>query len=173
MNHLKDYIIQFVGFELGEHHLRFEVDDAFFGSFEFSQIQHGNIQVDVSFEKQERMMVFTIRLSGKVLVACDRCSDEFYLPIADKQQLIVKYGSGYLEENEDVVVVPESEHKFDLAPYIYEFVHLALPVKIVHPYDENGNSTCDPDMLERLNKFAPAAKVDPRWESLRNLDIEN
>jgi len=173
VNHLKDYIIQFVRYELGDHHLEFEVDDSFFGHFEYSQIQHGKIHVDIGFEKQERMMIFTISLTGNVLVTCDRCSDEFYLSLTDNQRLIVKFGTEYFEESEDVVVIPESEYKFDMASYLYEFIHLALPARVIHPDDENGNSTCDPDMLERLRKITPSADVDPRWESLRNFDNEN
>jgi len=71
-----------------------------------------------------------------------------------------------------VVVIPETEYTFDLAPYLYEFIHLALPVRLIHPDDENGNSTCDPDMLRRLEKLIPTETIDPRWEALRKLNTD-
>ncbi len=172
MNHLKEYTIQFVGLELGNHQFEFEVNDSFFEHFEFSQIHQAQIHVAVDLEKMERMMIFNISLEGKALVTCDRCTNEFYFPIADIQRLIVKLGAEYLEESEDVVVIPETEYKFDLSPYIYEFVHLALPAQLIHPDDEEGNSTCDPEMLRLLEKHTPTETIDPRWEALKKLNIE-
>jgi uncharacterized metal-binding protein YceD (DUF177 family) len=120
----------------------------------------------------ERMMVYNINLQGEVLVTCDRCTNEFLYALSDNEKLIVKLGSEYMEESEDVVVIPDSEYKFDLSPYIYEFIHLALPARLLHPDDEDGNSTCDPDMLKRLQKLAPADAIDPRWEALKKLNTD-
>ena len=172
MNRLKEYQILFVGLEPGNHTFEFEVNDSFFEHFEFSQIQHGKVKVVAELEKMERMMVFDISLEGEVLVTCDRCMNEFNFPIADSQELIVKFGAEYMEESEDVIVIPETGYKFDLSPYIYEFIHLALPVRLLHPDDEDGNSTCDPDMLRRLETLAPSDTSDPRWEALKKLNID-
>lgn len=172
MNRLKEYNIQFVGLEPGNHQFEFEVNDSFFEHFEFSLIQHGRVHVEVELEKMERMMIFNINLSGEVLVICDRCTDEFNYQLEGTEKLIVKLGAEYFEESEDVVVIPETEYQFELAPYIYEYIHLALPARLLHPDDENGNSTCDPDMLKRLETLAPSDAVDPRWEALKNLTNE-
>jgi uncharacterized metal-binding protein YceD (DUF177 family) len=172
VNHLKEYNIPFVGLELGNHQFEFEVNDRFFEHFEYSQIQHGQVRVLVDLEKMERMMIFSISLQGKVLVTCDRCTDEFDFPLSDTEKLIVKLGAEYVEESDDVVVIPETEYQFDLAPYIYEFIHLALPFRLLHPDDENGNSTCDPDMLQRLNSLAASETTDPRWEALKKLNTD-
>ena len=172
MNRLKEYNIQFVGLEPGNHLFEFEVNDSFFECFEFSLIKHGNVHVKVDLEKMERMMVYTIALEGEVEVTCDRCTNEFYLPVSDTQRLIVKLGSEYLEESEDVVIIPETDYKFDLSTYIYEFIHLSLPARLLHPDDEDGNSTCDPDMLRLLEKLTPTESIDPRWEALKNLKTD-
>ncbi len=170
MNRLKEYNIQFVGLEPGNHQFEFEVNDTFFEQFEFSQIQHGQVHITVDLEKMERMMVFAITLAGKVLVTCDRCTDEFYFPLSHTEKLIVKLGAEFMEESDDVVVIPETEYQFELAPYIYEFIHLALPFRLLHPDDEHGNSTCDPDMLQRLNSLSVSETTDPRWEALKKLN---
>jgi uncharacterized metal-binding protein YceD (DUF177 family) len=173
VNRLKEYIIPFVGLELGNHQFEFEVNDSFFEHFEFSQIQHGQIHVIVDLEKMERMMVFNIGIEGDALVTCDRCTNEFSISLSDTQRLIVKLGAEYIEESEDVVVIPETEYRFDLSPYIYEFIHLALPARLLHPDDENGNSTCDLDMLRLLETLAPNEDTsDPRWEALRKLNLD-
>lgn len=172
MNRLKEYIIQFVGLEPGNHQFEFEVNNSFFEHFEFSLIQQGKVQIGVALEKMERMMIFNITLEGKVLVTCDRCNDEFYSPVSDLQKLIVKLGAEYTEESEDVVVIPETEYQFNLAPYIYEFIHLALPARLLHPDDEEGQSTCDPEMLRLLEKLNTVDTVDPRWEALKKLNTD-
>jgi len=172
VNRLRDYHIQFVGLEPGLHEFEFEVNDSFFEHFEFSLIQHGEVHVKVALEKSERMMIYTVGLEGKVLVTCDRCTDEFYFPVSDTQKLIVKLGAEYFEESEDVVVIPETDYQFDLSPYIYEFIHLALPVQLVHPDDEQGNSTCDPEMLRILESLSTTENVDPRWEALKKLNTD-
>jgi uncharacterized protein len=172
VNRLKEYTIQFVGLEPGNHQFEFEVNDSFFEHFEFSQIQHGNIHVTVDLQKMERMMIFDIRIDGEVLVTCDRCTNEFNMPLRDTQRLIVKLGAEYTEESEDVVVIPETEYQFNLASYIYEFIHLALPARLLHPDDADGNSTCDPEMLRLLMKLTPAESVDPRWEALKKLNTD-
>ncbi len=173
VNRLKEFNIPFVSLELGNHQFEFEVTDSFFEYFEFSLIQHGDVHVMVDLEKMERMMVFTIKLDGEVLVTCDRCTNEFEFPLSDTQRLIVKLGAEYMEESEDVVIIPETEYQFGLAPYIYEFIHLALPARLLHPDDEKGNSTCDPDMLRRLDTMAPHETIDPRWEALKKLNTDN
>ena len=172
MNRLKEYTIQFVGLEPGNHQFEFEVNDSFFEHFEFSLIKQGMVNISVALEKMERMMIFTITLKGKVLVTCDRCTYEFYMPVSDSQKLIVKLGAEYEEESEDVVIIPETEYQFALAPYIYEYIHLALPARLIHPDDENGNSTCDPEMLRLLDMHNTSAASDPRWEALKKLNTD-
>lgn len=173
MNRLKEFTIPFVGLEPGNHQFEFEVNDTFFEHFEFSQIQHGRMHVTVGLEKMERMMIFNITTEGEALVTCDRCTNEFMYPISDTQRLIVKLGAEYMEESEDVVVIPETDYQFDLSTYIYEFIHLALPARLLHPDDENGNSTCDPDMLRLLETLSPGGdSFDPRWEALRKLNAD-
>ncbi|HOW30735.1 MAG TPA: DUF177 domain-containing protein [Bacteroidales bacterium] len=173
MNPLKEFIIPFVGLELGNHLFDFEVDDKFFEQFEYSQIHSAKLKVAVSLEKQERMLIFNTEISGEVEAVCDRCGGGFLLPVDGAEQLIVKFGEEYSEESDDVVVIPATEYKFDLAPFIYEYAHLMLPARILHPDDENGNSTCDPEVLKRLTEMAPHETIDPRWDALKNLQTDN
>lgn len=170
MDRLKDFVIHFVGLSAGEHRFDFDLDQKFFEHFENSQIGNCSLHATVDMNKQERMLVFDISLGGTVQVMCDRCGGEFEHPLSGTSQLIVKFGTSHTEESEDVVVIPESDYKFDLAPYIYEYATLALPVRILHPDDENGNPTCDPDMLQRLNQLTHTTHTDSRWDILRNID---
>lgn len=170
MSYLKNFSIEYVGLSLDNHSFEFEITDKFFTFFEYSQIHCSNVHLTVELQKQERMMILDFTFAGEVEITCDRCSDEFMFPINVTEQLIVKFGSEHTEESDDVVVLADTEYQLDLSEYIYEYIHLALPIKVIHPDDENGNSGCNPEVLRILNSVSVAQEeVDPRWEALKKL----
>ncbi len=169
MDYLKDFIIHFVGLSVGNHHFEFDVNDLFFERFEYSQLHQGNVKVLVELDKQERMLVFSFHLEGTIEVTCDRCAEEFSMPVSGNEHLIVKYGGEYAEESDDMITIPATEYKVDLSPYIYEYLHLMLPVRIVHPEDENGHSDCNQETLRILNELTAHTDTDPRWDVLNRL----
>ena len=83
--------------------------------------------------------------------------------------MIVKFGDSYYEESDEVVVIPETEHKLNVSQYIYEFINLLLPIKRVHPNDEQGMSKCNPEILDRLKSAEEDETTDPRWDVLKLL----
>jgi uncharacterized protein len=172
----KDYVIQFVGLSVGKHEYEFNVSDKFFDGLDYSEIKQGNITVNLSLIKQSAMMSLDFEISGTVKVNCDLCTEEFDLPISGNYTLIIKVGgSDSAEEEDDIVTVAANEHELDLAQYIYEYIILSLPSKRVHPNDKNGNSTCDPEMLEKVKQFLIDKEktdiTDPRWDQLKNIDL--
>jgi uncharacterized metal-binding protein YceD (DUF177 family) len=168
MNYMRNFVIPFSGLKVGNHPYTFEIEDKFFEHFEYSEIKQGQVHVNCMLEKQVRMMVFHFEIKGEVLVTCDRCSGEFFLPVEGNQQLVVKYGADHVEESEDILVITEKEHELDISQFLYEYVHLLLPFKKVHGTDENGNSLCDPEVI-RFIKDSGEHPDDPRWEVLRKL----
>lgn len=169
MSYLKKYTIEYLGLSLDNHIFEFEINEKFFSHFENSQIQRCNIQLQLEVAKKERMMILDFNFKGEIEVTCDRCSDEFMFPIETTEQLIVKFGSEHNEESEDVIVLADTEYQFNLTEYIYDFIHLALPIKVVHPDDEDGNSGCNAEVLKILNSVAITQEEDPRWETLKKL----
>jgi len=174
----KEYIIQFVGLSLGLHEFKFEINDSFFKDFEFSEIKQGNILVDLNLLKQSQMMVLEFKIGGTVKMECDLCTGEFDLPLNGTYKLIVKVGgSDTGNEDDDIITVAANEHQLDLAQYIYEYIALSLPIKRVHPLDKKGNSTCDKEVLKKLEKFIieeekqEEEKTDPRWNDLKNIKL--
>jgi uncharacterized protein len=168
VNYLRHFIIPFSGLKAGNYPLTFEIEDKFFEQFEYSEIKQGNIHVDCLLDKQVRMMVLSFTITGTVRVTCDRCAGEFDWPVEGSQQLIVKFGQEHTEESEDILVISEKEHELDISQYLYEYVHLLVPIKKVHGTDENGNSLCDPDVI-RYIKEEEDHSADPRWEILKKL----
>ena len=58
------YIIPFIGLKLGTHTFEFELGDAFFADFEYSEITNADFHVLVTLEKKTTMMEVSMELSG-------------------------------------------------------------------------------------------------------------
>ena len=169
MDSLNDFAIPFKGLSLGNHSFDFDVNDTFFEHFEYSEIKKGKVSVEVSLERQERMLVFWFIIQGSVEVTCDRCLDVFDHPINGREQLIVKFGHERMEESDDVLVIPHTDYQIDLATIIYEFINLLLPIRHVHPMNKDGEYACDPDVTKFITETPAQEEADPRWDALRSL----
>jgi uncharacterized protein len=169
VNHADQYQIAFSGLNSGTHVFDFQIGDKFFEQVEDAEIEGGQVSVIVTMAKEERMMDLHLEINGKVKVPCDRCNELMDVEVKGTERLIVKLGDHYYEESEDVQVIPDTAHQFDLGPFLYEYIHLLLPIRRVHPEDEEGNSQCDPEILKKLKELSEQHIQDPRWEALEML----
>ena len=115
------------------------------------------------------MLIFEFDINGTVEVICDRCLDLFDYPVKGNETLYVKLGETWDEESDDMIIIPESQHEFNVSQLIYEYIMLILPIQRIHPDDENGKSTCDTEMLKKLGAQPDPQETDPRWDALANL----
>lgn len=169
MNYLKEFIIPFAGLKAGSHHFNFEIGDKFFEAIDYSEIKKGNLKADLELERQERMLIFQIDIQGFVELDCDRCLDPISYPVNSKHKLIFKFGADWEDISDEIIIMPESEYQVDMSHYLYEYISLSLPMRCIHPDDENGESTCNREMLNILGHHPEIHDDDPRWEALRKL----
>jgi len=169
VNNPNQYQIAFSGLNPGMHTFDFQIGDTFFEQVNDTEITGGAVTVIVTMAKEERMMDLHLEITGKVNVACDRCNELMSVEVSGKERLIIKLGDHYHEESEDVQIIPETVHQFDLRPFLYEYIHLLLPIRRIHPEDEEGNSQCDPDIIKKLKELSERRMQDPRWEALNQL----
>jgi uncharacterized metal-binding protein YceD (DUF177 family) len=170
VSYLKDFIIPFEGLSIGNHELDFDVNQLFFEEIAYSEIRNGSINVKLDFDKQETMFILSFSIEGNVEVQCDRCTDSFNYPIKGNQQLIVQFGDQFVEEDGEMIVIPRTDSEINLAPFIYEYIFLMLPIQRIHPDDDLGNSTCNKEMLKKLDELSFSEKQDdPRWDALKKL----
>ncbi|HEY4784705.1 MAG TPA: DUF177 domain-containing protein [Bacteroidales bacterium] len=168
----RQFVIPFKGLKVGKHSFVYDIDDKFFDDYEESEITQGKVHVVVDLDKKTNLLELQFELSGNVMVTCDRCLDEFEMPIAYNAELFVKFGDISEEQTDEIIVLSHNEFELDVAQYIYEFVHLSLPYKRVHPADSKGRSTCNKEMLKKLNEYIIRENDennDPRWDDLKNL----
>ncbi len=168
------YRIPFRGLKEGEHTFDFEIDRSFFESFSKSEIRESNLHVQVVLQKSTRLLTLDFIIGGTVRLPCDRCLDEFDLPVSFHDTLYVKFGEKRQEESANTLVLPEDDAYLVISQYIYEFAHLALPLRRVHPEDDQGHPTCNPVMLKKLKEFSADTenkennKTDQRWSVLKD-----
>ncbi len=156
---------------LGDHHYDFVVDDAFFEQFPDEEMHHGKVNLALDIEKESRLMTLHFHFDGSLQLACDRCLEIYEQPLQGDFRLIVKYAEKEEEISEELMTIPFETSRFDISPFVYEFIRLMIPIKRVHANDENGNPTCNAAMLEKLEKYGEH-RPDPRWNALKGLKIK-
>ena len=173
----KEYIIQFVGLSVGSHLYEFNISDKFFESLDYSEIKQGDIQVKLTLLKQSSMMILQFEIGGTVKINCDRCTAEYDLPIQGDYKLIVKVGGSETgNEDDDIITIAANEHELDLSQYLYEYIALSLAIKRAHPDNDEGEATCDKEMIKKLKDFLIEEEKkenlnDPRWDDLKNISL--
>jgi uncharacterized protein len=169
------YTIPLSGLKEGRHLFDFEINNEFFELFEESEIKEGSLIANIVLDKRPTHLDLLTSISGSVRICCDRCLEMFSQPVDSTNRLLVKYGRDDDESDPDLLILQFDEHELDMSQNIYEYIYLALPIKRVHPNDERGNSTCDPEMLEKLKEHLvnEETETDPRWEELRKLMNDN
>lgn len=165
----KEFLIEFNSLKEGSHFFELKVADKFFDSFEYSDIRRGALDVVLNLEKKDRMLVFNFSITGYVSLPCDLCLDYVNIDINTNPILYVKFGENYTEEAEDIIIIPDDTYSFDCQHYVYEYIHLALPMKRTHPSDDIYGSKCNKSMLEKLEALNP--KVKKNTLNAQNLEI--
>ncbi|MFA5327759.1 MAG: DUF177 domain-containing protein [Prolixibacteraceae bacterium] len=165
------YNIAFKGLSQGKHIFDYRIDNKFFSEFGGGVVDEGDVNVRVTLEKQSSLMILWFDVEGTVHVQCDRCLEMYDQPIKGLERIFVKFGEKEYTEGDDVIWVSVNDYQLNLAQLIYEFIGLAIPIKKVHPDDENGKTTCDPAMIEKLDKYIVREEdhSNPVWNELKKL----
>jgi len=173
---LMKYVIQFAGLKEGRHEFEFDVDDSFFEQFESSEIKKGKLAVRVILDKNRQVLEMGFFIQGTVQSICDRCLDELDLPLQYQGKLFFKFGEESYELTDEIIILSSSEYKINISQYIYEFIHLALPYRKIHP-DINGASGCNSGMIQKLesltNHETREKNYNYSWDKLKEIIDKN
>jgi len=176
----EEYTIRLSGIELGNHKYSMICDKAFFELTELNEIVDGTIHVQIEMEKSANMLSLNFKFVGEITALCDRCLDFLTIPLDFTEFLVVNLVSHVDESFENIDNIwqlHEKAHELDLQHFLYESIKLALPTQLIHPNDNNGKSTCNPEMLHKLAQLTPkeyeSTETDPRWDALKQLKVTN
>ncbi|MDH5382588.1 MAG: DUF177 domain-containing protein [Cyclobacteriaceae bacterium] len=162
------YKIDIQGLAFKEHIFEFEVVSAFFSLFENSPVSVGNCYCKSVLTKTETMISISFEIKGSVELICDRSLKKFNYPILTKNNVIFKYGDEWQELDDELYEIPSNLDQLDVAPFIYEFIILALPMKKLHP-DFAENSEIDEVIYSTESEKKEENTLNPMWENLKKL----
>lgn len=173
MKPLREFDIAFVGLTPGVHTFQYEIGDSFFENYESPQdFTNCKATVKLTFDKKSSFFLLKFEVGGTATVTCDRCGESFELQLWDDFDQVVKMVENpeELEGDEDpeVKYIAKTESHLNVADWIYEFIHLSIPMQRIHPDNSDGSSGCDPKVIEMLEKMSRQAKENdnPIWKGL-------
>ena len=153
MNHHPDFTIQYGSYSIGKHPFEFEIVNSFFDSFPESDIKKAKLIVELIMNRQDRHLEFDLQIKGDVLLPCDRCLEEFAIPVNAEYKLYGKFGEGRNDNELDVLWIPSHHHQVNLMQHFYEYVILSIPIRRFHPDKSDGSSGCNPEMISFLENY--------------------
>lgn len=148
----QEYIIDYKSLESGTYEVDYHIDKEFFALFDEPLVEDGDVDIHVVFKVSLAALQFHFDIQGTLDVECDRCLEHFDMPIESSYDMVARIGdeASPEEEYDDFINISQNDSEIDLSKHIYEFVVLSLPPQKVHPDDEDGNSTCNPEMLDKF-----------------------
>jgi len=180
VNYLENYIIPFKNLKNGMHIYDFIVDNKFFDQYERSEVKEGNLIAIVNLDRQTTFLSLDISIEGSINVLCDRCLDPFEMEFKNSDKIILKFGEEITDARyigEDIEVFGYNETEINVAQFLYEIIHVGLPLKKIHKDDSDGNSECNSETLDGFNKHleddVEDSETDPRWDKLKNILNKN
>lgn len=167
------FTIPFKNLKEGHYSYDFKIDDEFFEKFEESEIKQGNLSASVEMNRKTSHLELIVKISGTVMTICDRCLETFPYPVSCENELIVKFENDNSIDDTDIIYISSDEHELDLRQHLYDFIHLTLPIRRLHPPDKDGKTGCNQEMIKKLDELIIGEEkqnnTDPRWDELKKL----
>ena len=177
----------------GVHTYEYELDNKFFEAIDGEEFRKGDVKVALNVRRTSSSFELNFDIEGVIKVPCTRCLDDMKLDVDTDDRLIVKLGSEYSEESDEIVIIPEVEGEINIAWFLYEFIALTIPIKHVHPKGEcnrtvsskfkkhqavsadddedDSDDIIDDDSEPQEDEDTP--QTDPRWDTLREINLDD
>lgn len=171
---LQEYDIKFVGLAEGIHHFEYELSEEFFKKLDYNEMGQTHLKAKVSLDKKANRLELAARMEGFTQLCCDITDRPFHYPLELRSELLVNFGEEFDNSDDEIWIIPEREHKLNIAQFLYEMVVVNLPMKKIHPKVQSGE--IGGEILEKLKEYSPEntreeqkEEIDPRWNKLRDL----
>ena len=166
------YKIPFTGLKEGKHNFEFKITNTFFKHFGYDEFNSSNVTVNLVLNKTATMMELFFTGEGFVNLNCDVTNEPFDQQISTTLDLIVKFGTEFNDDSDELLILPHGEFEVAVQQYIYEMIVLSIPIKREHPGIANG--TLNSEILTKIKEYNGENKkeedqIDPRWNKLKNL----
>ena len=172
---MNNFILKLGALTNGINSFTFDIKDQFFEAFTLSDVEHADIIATALLDKDSDKIALKIRIDGTInKQLCDICTEELSIDITAQAEVVLKITDEDLHSTDEIFYIKKSENSLNLKQLIFEIIILNLPPKRQHPVDEEGNSTCNKEMVDLVNKYTQVEEKssDPRWDALKDLKIK-
>jgi len=129
------------------------------------------IDADVEIQKFSDKYFIKVGLSTKSLLTCDRCLAEYNQNLQGNFKLIYSKQAATQSDDDDFRSLDEKMVEIDLRNDIRENLLLMIPMKRLCREDCLGLCSGCGANLNLETCHCSMAKIDPRWEKLKNLKL--
>ena len=169
MEALLPYSIPIRGLNNGVYEYDFVVDSTFFEAFEQSPIEKGKVDVHMVLDKRPDGYSLQFSFEGTIASICDRCLASINLPVNGENVLLVKVVHEEKSDDPEVLYITPETQKINVAPYIYEFICLNIPIVKKYDCENDDPRPCDDKTLQYLkNEENEEVVGNPIWDQLKN-----
>jgi len=170
----RTFEIAFVGLKPGVHEFNYVVDDKFFAEKGSADFTNCEANIKLQLDKKGGFMLLKFEIGGKADSNCDRCGNPLSVDIWDEFNMLIKLVENPEEMNDqeedpDVFYISRTESHIDVANWIYEFVLLSFPIQKTCGEDEEGNSKCNQEVLDKLKSMGSVetqTNANQLWQGL-------
>lgn len=173
MNSRREFEIAFVGLKPGVHEFNYGITDRFFEEYGDQDFEDCQATVRLMLEKTANFMMLRFQVGGTLKVVCDRCSSNLPLNLFEDFTVTIKAVENPeemngTEEDPDVFYISRGESHLHVAPMIYEFINLSIPMQKECDYEAMDGPYCNPAAREALQKMRAGEeeKQNPLWKGL-------
>ena len=167
--------IRYSGVKDGIYEFLEVVDDKFFETTEHALISRGKFDVKIIFEKRYEYCTIDVSFLGIADTACDRCGEDFNLPLKGAHKMIVKFSEEIKEDDDEVMYVSREIHEIDVTQLVYETIVLSLPTQASCPLNKQKKPSCgfDPSKYFSTQDDSTDESAKPSiWDALKGLKEE-
>ncbi len=149
---ISTYEIKHCELDNGVHQFDFQVDGSLFVAYGNQEINNANLRVSVELVKKTQELSLLLQGKGEIELQCDRCLDFFSHNIDANHEVSIHFAEETnFDTDEDYVYLSRSEETLNLSYFIYEMLMLSLPIRRVHPENENGETKCNPEVVKYIS----------------------
>ncbi len=172
------YSINVARLKEGSNEEAFQIDEEFFEFMKSDLISRADLMLQLNLVKYHRHIDARFHFVGTVFIPCDRCDTPYPQKIDDERRIIYSFDEEMKFDGYEVIYVEPQEPKLLIMQEIFDFVHLALPMRRLANPEVH---LCDPEILAVLGldeKGQPKEAGDPeesdgpideRWAALKKL----
>ncbi len=196
MGKFTEYRLPLKNLSEGTHEFEYHLEKQFFTNMESADIHDADLIVGLTVTHKHDLYELAFRVTGTVTLICDRCLDDLVMPIEATYNVTVKYGEDYNDDNDDLLIIPESDNYLNVAYMIFDTASLAIPIKHVHPLGkcnramsailrkhrarrDDEDAELEETLIDEMESMDTVSDsdsdpgsdtaTDPRWDELKKL----